>query len=320
MFTPLIDKEIKKIIKSKSDNLYRGMDYAVDGGKKLRSVMCLTACEVLGGDIKKALPLAAAIEIMHNATLVHDDIEDVDSIRRGSLTVWKKFGLAQGLNIGDGMIFKSYESLLNSSGLPSEKVLKLVEMLTNTLMEIVEGQHMELNFRERDDVETKEYEEMVYRKTGLLFGLSLAGGALIADASEKVQTNLIEYAKRTGLAFQLSDDILNLTADQGVYGKEIGGDIKEGKRTLIAIHCLENCDKLEKEKMLRILKKGRKNVDKKDVDLAISLIRKYRSIEFAKNYLEKMVKESKKYLDGIENSEFRKFLEEFLDFLINRKY
>lgn len=321
-FKPIVDKEVKKILYSKkNDNLYRGMFYAVDSGKRLRPILCLTTCKLLGGDVKKALPFAAVIETLHNYTLVHDDIEDGDSLRRNLLTVWKKFGLAHGVNIGDGMIFKSYGYLLDSLDfLPSEKVLEVVSMLNDTMMKIVEGQGMEFDFRERDDITVNEYEEMVYKKSGALFSLSLFGGAFFAGVSKNIQDKLIEFGKNLGLAFQISDDILNLTGNQKEYGKEIGGDIKEGKRTLVTIHCLGKCNDDERKRFLSILKKGRENVGNNDVDFAMNLINKYNSIQFAKEFLEKAVRKSKRLLDDIDNEDLKDILNKLLEFIQNRKY
>ena len=319
-FIPLIDKEIKKIIESgKFPNLYDGMEYAISaGGKRLRPVLCLTICKNLGGNIEDALPFAASIEIIHNFTLVHDDIEDGDELRRGLPSVWKKYDIPHAINIGDGMIFKAYECMLKSD-LPTEKVLKLADMFTDTIMKIIEGQDMELNLREKDFVTVDEYEEMTGKKAGVLFGLSLSGGAIIANASEQTVRNLMEYGKMVGTAFQIRDDILNLTGKQERYGKEIYGDIKEGKRTLVTINCLESCNKVEKRKLLEILKKPREKVNNDDISFVLSLIKKYKSTQFASKRTEKLLEESKKYLKNIDDR-LRDILEEFSEFMVKREY
>jgi len=319
-FIPLIDKEIEKIIESgKFPNLYDGMEYAISaGGKRLRPVLCLTICKTLGGNIEDALPFAASIEIIHNFTLVHDDIEDGDELRRGLPSVWKKYGIPHAINIGDGMIFKAYECMLKSD-LPTEKVLKLADMFTDTIMKIIEGQDMELNLSEKDFVTVDEYEEMTGKKDGVLFGLSLSGGAIIANASEQTVRNLMEYGKMIGTAFQIRDDILNLTGKQERYGKEIYGDIKEGKRTLVTINCLESCNKVEKRKLLEILKKPREKVNNDDISFVLSLIKKYKSTQFASKRTEKLLEESKKYLKNIDDR-LRDIIEEFSEFMVKREY
>lgn len=322
-FASLVNEEIEKMISSKEfPNLYDGMVYAFQtGGKRIRPFLCLITCKVLGGDIRKALPFAVSLELIHNSTLIHDDIEDEDEIRRNFPTVWKKYGVAHGINIGDGLIFKAYENLFKSKKyLTSEEVLKLSEVLTNVVMRIIEGQNMEFNFRKRNVITIEECMGMIWRKAGILFGTALWGGAFIANASEKVCEILLDYGKKIGSAFQIRDDILNLTGKKEKYGKEIGGDIKEGKRTLIIIHCLSSCNKTEREKMLKILKKSRSRTTDKDVEFAMKLIKKYNSINFAQKYSEKLVKEAKESVREIQNLKLKNVLEELADYFIKREY
>jgi geranylgeranyl pyrophosphate synthase len=320
---PLIDREIKKLIPEDSlKNLYDAMHYAFgSGGKRLRPILCLTVCKSLGADVKTALPFATAIELIHNFTLVHDDIEDGDVIRRNTQTIWKKYGIAHGINIGDGMIFKAYESLLNSTQyLPQEKVLQLSNLVTHTVIKIIEGQCMEFNFRSKDDVSIEEYMEMVWRKAGILFSAALSGGATIANASNEVKQALEEYGKKIGPAFQIRDDVLNLVGEKKKYGKEIGGDIKEGKRTIIIIHCLKNCEAQEQKNILKILNKGRDNVSDADVEFVISTVKKYNSIEFAQKEAENLADQAKRALRKIDNKELTAALTELADFISKRDY
>lgn len=322
-FVPLVNKKIKNILQDRSfPKLYDGMEYAINvGGKRIRPVLCLAVYKTIGGDEKQVLPFATAIELIHNFTLIHDDIEDCDELRRGSLTVWKKYGIAHGINIGDGLIFKAYEELLKSRSLLSEeKVLNLIHMLSTTVMRIIEGQNMEFNFRKRNSVSIEEYEEMAIKKAGVLFGLCLSGAALIGNSDGKTIENLMEYGKKIGLVFQIRDDVLNLIGKQEKYGKEICSDIKEGKRTLITIQCLKKCNNVEKKKLLEILKKDRNGVFNEDVKFVMSLIRKYNSIQFAEKHAEKLFEESKEYLKNVKSDELKNILEEFADFMINREY
>jgi geranylgeranyl diphosphate synthase type I len=319
-FKPIVDEKIKEIIPSGFPNLYDAMNYAfATGGKRLRPIMCLAVCDVLGGEVEKALPFAISIEFIHSFSLIHDDIQDEDKIRRGFPTVWKKYGIPHAINVGDGMIFKAYECLFKTK-LPPEKVLKLAEILTNALIRVVEGQNMEMNFRERNDVTAEEYMQMIWRKSGILFGTALWAGAFIADAPEKTQMALLNFGKKIGSAFQIRDDVLNLIGEQEKYGKEIGGDIKEGKRTLIVIHCLSHCKENEKEKLLKILKTPREKVVDKDVEFVIELVKKYNSIKFAQTYSENLIEDARIELKKINNEKLRKILNEFADFMIRRKY
>jgi geranylgeranyl pyrophosphate synthase/intein/homing endonuclease len=258
--------------------------------------------------------------VVHNS-LIHDDIEDGDEFRRDQPTVWKKYGVPHAINIGDGMFIKIYESALKSRKyLSEEKVNQLVSLLTDTMLKIVEGQTMDMNFRERDDVTEKEYMEMVWRKTGVLIGATVTGGALIAGADKEMQQALMEYGKEIGPAFQIQDDLIDIDpkAWKGRKG-EIGCDIREGKRTLIVIHCLNHATKEDRELLLQVLNKKRGTKTKEDVEGAIKILKRSGSVDYTKRVTERLAKEAKKYLEIIP-PEKRKFLEEFTDFLIERKF
>jgi len=322
IFVPLIDNELKKTVPENSfPNFYDAMNYVFDtGGKRLRPALCLSVCKILGCDIEKALPFAVAIEIAHNALLVHDDIEDGDGIRRGKLAVWKKYGLAHGINIGDGLFFKSYEVLLSSKKkLPENIFLNLAKLFTDFLTGITEGQNMEFNFLNKKEVSVEEYMEMTWKKSGSLLALALCGGAVIAERSD-LENPLFEYAKKIGPAFQIRDDVLNLIGKKETYGKEIGGDIKEGKRTLIIIHCLSKCNKKEKDTILSVLKRSRNEITDEEVKTVIGLIKKYGSIGFSQKYSEKLVEEANSLLKKLDNDELKKLLIDFSDLIIKRNY
>ncbi len=316
-FSEMVNKEIAKHVNNgfKSTTLFNAVQYAFStGGKRLRSSLCLLMCETLGGNTTKALPFAVAIEIIHNATLVHDDLEDGDSVRRNSPTVWVKYGIPHGINTGDGLIFKAYECLLSSS-FTEKQILELTEMLTKSLMKIVDGQSMEFDFRQRDDIRTEEYFDMVEKKTAELMGLSLSSAAFITNKRD-LQPLLMEYGKKLGLAFQIRDDILNLFGDGVEYGKEIGGDIKEGKRTLMIIDCLKKCKESEKERLINILKRGRNRVTKNDVKFAIELVKKYKSKEEALDYIRKIKNEIHMLLNKINDAKLKLLLGELFDLII----
>jgi len=320
-FSSTVDNEIMNYIPQNSkQTLYDAERYVFStGGKRLRSTLCLLTCETLGGDVKKAIPFGAAIEVIHNASLVHDDLEDGDKIRRNSPTVWVKYGIPQGINVGDGLISKAYECLLSSKNwLPDEQVLKLCEMFTNALILTVEGQDMEFDLKNRNEVTIEEYTEMAQKKAGMLIGLSLSSGAFIAGRQD-LQSNLMEYGKKIGTVFQIKDDILNLFG-KVEYGKEIGSDIKEGKKTIMIIDCLNKCELNEKEKSLRILKKDRTKVTKNEIKFVVGLIKKYKSKDTALNYAKKMNNEARAILKKIDNKILKNVLSKLSDFMLERRY
>lgn len=319
-FAPLIDREMKRMIPvGRFPNLYDGMGYAVSaGGKRMRPTLCLMVCEALGGDVDEALPVAVAIEVLHNATLVHDDIEDGDETRRGMPSVWKKYGVPHATNIGDLMIFKSYESIFNSS-LSDGMKADIAGRFTQVLVELTEGQNMEFNFRERDDVSVGEYLEMANKKAGILIGFSMAAGARVAGAPMKLVSFLQKFGSEIGLAFMIRDDVLNIIGDEGKYGKEIGGDIKEGKRTLMMVDCLNKCSEMQRDSIMEILGKPRGEVTDDEVEFVVRIFQRHGSIKFAQDHSRKLVDDAIRSLRGLEDGELKSMLAAFGEFMIKRE-
>lgn len=320
---PLIDDEIAKYIPRKSPikNLYDGMWHGIGtGGKRLRPVLCLVAAEALGAKREQALPFAAALEIFHNMTLVHDDIEDGDKVRRDQPAVWVKHGLEHGVNIGDGMLVKAYEAVMGSykAGLSPEKTMELFEILNSTMMRIVEGQAMEMNFRGRADVTVDEYMDMVWRKTGILIGAAVAGGAVIAGASDNARDKLTEWGKNIGPAFQIRDDILDFTAGKG-RGDIIGSDIREGKRSMIAIYTLEKLPADDKKKLLEILDKPREKTTGEDVEWVIGKFNECSALDFAQKRAQDMADRAVKIVKSLD-IEGRGTLLAITNFIVNRMF
>jgi geranylgeranyl diphosphate synthase type I len=318
-YKTMVESKIKELVPSGFENFYDAMDYTLSsGGKRLRPMLCLLACEALGGKIEQAVPAAAAIEVAHNFTLVHDDIEDGDETRRGKPTVWKKVGVPHAINVGDGMLMKAYECLA-ASAIPAEKRIRLLERMTQTLVEVAEGQNMDINFRQRGDVTADEYITMARKKCGVLFGFSLEAGAIAAGADSQVQAALYNFGSDIGLAFMVRDDVLNLAGDARKYGKEICGDIREGKRTLITIDCLSKCATADRARLLEILKAGHGKVSDGDVAFAISLINKHGSIAYAQKRSEEMITRAMQTLKNIRNAKLKEALEEFSDTMVKRE-
>ena len=319
--SPLIEKEIEMIIPKQSSipNLYDGMWYALGNtGKRLRPILCLIAAKALGADEKQALPYAASLEVMHNMTLVHDDVEDGDTIRRDLPAVWIKYGIGHGINIGDGLFACAYELVLRSHkmGLSAEKSIKLFKIFSDTILTIVEGQAMDMNFRGRKDVTVQDYMDMIWRKTGILFGASVAGGALIAGAPDDVTSSLIAYGQKIGPAFQIRDDLLDLSKGKG-RGGVIGNDVREGKRSLIAIYAIDNLPESQKEKLIEILDKPRDETTDEEVVWVIDKFNSTGAIEYSQNVANKMLKESIEIINNI-NIESKEELLEVTNFIVKR--
>lgn len=233
-FKSFLDQEIQL---REPDNLYQPISYIMNlGGKRLRPVLTLMTTHLLGGDYKEALYAALAIEVFHNFSLVHDDIMDDAPLRRGRETVHEKWDVNTGILSGDAMLIKAYE-LLDYYESPQFKTL--VNIFNKTAIRVCEGQQYDIDFESRDDVSIDEYMTMISYKTAILIAAALKMGAVIARASEEHQQALFQYGMNLGIAFQLQDDYLDAFGDIESFGKQIGGDIIENKKTFLY---LKSCD------------------------------------------------------------------------------
>ena len=242
IFEDYLKKELKYI---KPANLYNPVKYLLEsGGKRLRPIIALNVSELLGGKISDTLPAAAALEIFHNFTLAHDDIMDNSMLRRGKKTINSKWDNNTGILSGDVMLIISYEVL---NQYQDSKYIHLSKKLTEISRLVCEGQQADMDFASKNDITENEYFEMIKNKTAVLIGCSFMFGGIVAEAND-LNTNLLyEIGLNLGIAFQLEDDLLDCFGDQEKFGKKIGGDIIEKKKTLL--YLFTNL-KLESEKKL----------------------------------------------------------------------
>ena len=242
IFEDYLKKELKYI---KPENLYNPVKYLLEsGGKRLRPIIALNVSELLGGKISDTLPAAAALEIFHNFTLAHDDIMDNSMLRRGKKTINSKWDNNTGILSGDVMLIISYEVL---NQYQDSKYIHLSKKLTEISRIVCEGQQADMDFASKNDITENEYFEMIKNKTAVLIGCSFMFGGIVAEAND-LNTNLLyEIGLNLGIAFQLEDDLLDCFGDQEKFGKKIGGDIIEKKKTLLYLF---TNSKLESEKKL----------------------------------------------------------------------
>jgi geranylgeranyl diphosphate synthase, type I len=214
------------------DHLFH--ETARSSGKRFRPVLCLLACQACGGEPETALDVAAAIELLHNFSLIHDDIEDRDPTRRHQPTVWKLWGEAQGINAGDGMFALASRACL-SLDKPAH-FLPITRLFQETALTLTEGQYLDMSFEARHTVTETEYLGMIEKKTAALIRFSTSAGAVIADASPAVQRSLGEFGRCTGMAFQMYDDIMGIWGASDITGKAPGKDLENRKKTQPILH------------------------------------------------------------------------------------
>ncbi len=228
-------------------NLYQPIHYILNlGGKRMRPVLTLMSCEVFDVDYKKALPAATAVEVFHNFSLVHDDIMDDAPLRRGKETVHEKWNLNTGILSGDAMLILAYQYFENYEPTIFSELAKL---FSKTALEVCEGQQYDVDFETRDDVTIPEYLKMIEYKTAVLVGAAMKMGAIIAETSEENRNLIYDFGLNLGIAFQLQDDYLDCFGNPETFGKQVGGDIIENKKTYLYLKAMEFAKPDEREQL-----------------------------------------------------------------------
>lgn len=224
-------------IEKQPQSLYQPVDYILNlGGKRLRPILTLMTAEIFGCDHTKALDAALSIEIFHNFSLMHDDIMDDAPLRRGNDTVHIKWDINTAILSGDAMLILAYQLFENYEAPIFQSLAKL---FSKTALEVCEGQQYDMDFETRDDVHIEDYLKMIECKTAVLVGAAMKMGAVVANASESDQNKIYEFGKNLGIAFQLQDDYLDAFGDSITFGKQVGGDIIENKKTYLYLKALE---------------------------------------------------------------------------------
>ncbi len=293
-------------------------DFIERGGKRIRPYLLLSCIRAFNGNEEDGLEIAAGIEIFHNFTLVHDDIEDASDMRRGKPCLHIIHGVPLAINAGDGMFAHVFKAVYVSK-LPPDKKSSIIGMMSDAFISVVEGQGYELEWIQNNNWNITEemYLKMAGGKTGALIKACSEIGAYIGGAEEKEIEEMGRFGYEIGLAFQIQDDVLNLVGEEEKYKKEIGGDIREGKRTLIVINALNKLEGNEKRKLIDILSK--KENTKDEINDAIQMLKSCGAIDYAKKYAHELVKNAKKRLDAVKNEEARKELDLLADLFIRRE-
>ena len=234
-------------------NLYEPIDYILKlGGKRIRPVLTLMAADIFSSDFKKALPAALAVEVFHNFTLIHDDIMDAAPLRRGKATVHEKWDTNTGILSGDAMLILAYQYFENYEPIVFQKLAKL---FSKTALEVCDGQQLDVDFETRNDVTIPEYINMIRLKTSVLVAAALKMGAIVAESNDENANLIYDFGLNLGLAFQLQDDYLDTFGDPETFGKQVGGDIIENKKTYLYLKALEVATEDDKGKLAYLYRK-----------------------------------------------------------------
>ena len=336
-YVPQLEQEMRSflVVREPEELLYRLMrDYPERGGKRFRPVLVLLACQACGGDVKKAMRTAVAFEMFQSFAVVHDDIEDDSEMRRGQPCLHKLHGIPLTINVGDALYAKVFEILSgNRAVLGPEVALDLIDEMIRGSCETFEGQAYDVGWIRQCYIPSEaEFMTMLRKKTGWYTGRGpCTAGAIIAGAQMELRAGLGDFGEAMAIAFQLRDDLLNMCSSEqdagsapgitsGAYGKERGGDIAEGKRTLIIIDLLGKCTAAEREEVLAILHQERHRNTAAEIERVISLVEHYECDRYVERVCQQKAEESRAHLARLPANPARDMLEEMLDFLVRRTF
>ena len=287
----------------------------VNGGKRLRPFMVMKSCEILGGKLKDAMPAASAVEMIHNFTLVHDDIMDNDEMRHGVPTVHKKFGLPVAILAGDVLFSKAYQ-ILSDSNLPAKEVNDLVSRLAKACVDVCEGQILDIKMAEAKKIPSQvDYIKMIEKKTAALFDVSCSMGAICAKAKQSDIAKLSAFGKNLGIAFQITDDLIGVMGDSKMTKKPVGNDLREGKKSLPIVLAITKSKGNDKKTILKAF--GNSKATKKDIEKAVEVIRALGIEKIVRKQALQYSEKAQKSLSNYSGSAKKELLS-LLDFVVKR--
>lgn len=310
------EKLIENISDMENEQLKKAMaHYPKAGGKRLRPLVTMLVAAAIDDKGVEALPFGIALEMVHNFTLVHDDVMDRDDTRRGIETVHAAFGIPEAILAGDALFAKAFQ-VVGDMEIDGERKSHLMSILARAVILLAEGQQMDMDFEKQEIVSADDYLKMIERKTAVLYSAAAQGGAVVAGASEQLEQTMFEFGVVMGLGFQIWDDVLDLRADEKQLGKPVGSDIRNGKKTLIVIYALESLNDKDSSRLLEILGKG--SASDAEVEEAIRLIDSAGAIDRADRVSNEFIGKAKILLDDLPENDARKRLIEITDFMTRR--
>jgi len=302
--------------KGSMQSLFEPVKYIMaNGGKRIRPLLLMLSCETFGGNPKDAVNAAIAIEILHNFTLVHDDIMDNANTRRGKETIHKKWDINCAILVGDELIGLSYRSLLKSK---TTRISEIIRTFTDGVIEVCEGQALDKEFEIKDNVSISDYYLMIRKKTAELLKTAATMGAIIGGADKNNIDAIREYAENIGFAFQIHDDLLDVIANETKFGKKIGGDIIEKKKTFLYLKALEVLDDEQKSELIKLFNSEIAPAEK--IEKVVKVYTDNCILESAKKEIKKFTEKANTLIDKMNIKSSRESLSGFSDMLLNRNY
>jgi geranylgeranyl diphosphate synthase type II len=293
----IIERLKKEDFNSEPVELYEPISYTMSlGGKRLRPSITLMACDIFNGKIEEAVNAALGLETFHNFTLLHDDIMDEAPLRRGELTVYKKWDANRAILSGDTMMVLAYDFLLNS---PKDLLYDLFKVFNKIGKEVCEGQQYDMNFEDAKEVSIEEYLEMIRLKTAVLIGGSMHVGAIIARASKEKSELIYDFGENIGMAFQLQDDLLDAFGETSVFGKQTGGDIRANKKTYLYLKALELANQVDKKRLKELYAQNHSN-DEEKVREVLAIFNKHQIFERTRDLMDDYYKKAMVFLKKID--------------------
>ena len=298
-------------------NLYNPVSYFLAlEGKRIRPILTLLSCDLFNGNYKDSLDAALAVEVFHNFSLVHDDIMDEAPLRRGNQTVHQKWDLSTAILSGDVMLILAYQLFENYN---ENIFVALAKLFSKTAVEVCEGQQLDIDFSKLNDINSTKYLNMIELKTAVLIGASMKMGAIVAKASDDEQENIYEFGKNLGIAFQIQDDFLDTFGDEKKFGKVIGGDIIENKKTLLYVRSMEIFTEQDKTELTKLYSSTHLDESKK-IEEVKELFLKYNIPSIIENEINYYTQLAFKKLDNLNiRDNKRDFLFDFGNSLMKRK-
>jgi len=313
---------LRQLATGYSDELSKAAFHLIKlGGKRLRPFVLVKCCELVGGSVEDALPAAVSVELLHNFTLIHDDVMDRDDFRHGAPTVHKVYGEPAAIIAGDllfALVFKCVCDAFWKRKIPSSTTQRVVEELAEAAITVCEGQWMDMGLQNKGSATEEAYLSLVAKKTGRLYQAAALIGGIVGGAKGDSLRNLSLFGERAGQAFQVADDLLGAVGDPKKTGKPVGSDMRNGKPTIIFLHALRTSTAENRKIILRAF--GKQGASKEDIADALEALERTGSIEYGKRVARALSEQAKAKLAGFPDSANRSSLIQFCDYVVERAF